>query len=62
MNKLILIPQFIDRGGRTVFNVYEDDPDCRTMRAGKFIGQMRWDTEKEGEPQFESVQMELPDG
>jgi hypothetical protein len=62
MNKLILIPQFIDRGSRTVYNVYEDDPECRTIRAGKFIGQMRWNHDNESDPQFEEVQKELLDG
>jgi hypothetical protein len=62
VNPLILKPQFIDRGGRTVYNVYEDDPDCRILRPGKFIGQMRWDHDKESDPQFEEVQGDMLDG
>jgi hypothetical protein len=60
MNKLILIPQFIDRAGRTVYHVYEDDPECRTIRAGNFIGVMRFDCVED--PTWEGVQQELLDG
>ena len=55
MMTLILEPQFIDRAGRTVYNVYEDDLECRTLRKGAFLGQMRWDINTEDEPQFEAV-------
>lgn len=43
MKTLILKPQFIDRGGYTVYFVYEDDPNCRITRPGRLVGQMRFD-------------------
>jgi len=60
MNALILLPQFVDRGGNTVFHVHEDDPDCRILRAGKMIGLMRFNGEEITE--FEPIeQTELPE-
>lgn len=57
MNKLILIPQFIDRAGSVVYNVFKDDPDCRTLRAGKLLGQVRFNDE---EAQFKDFELIVP--
>lgn len=56
MEKLILLPQFIDRSNRTVYHVHEADPDCRTLRAGKMIAMMRLDPEGEAAPLYESCE------
>ena len=64
MKKLILIPQFVDRGGKTVYAVHEDDQGCRTIRAGTLVGQMRirFDDDATG-VEFETIpQLDLPKG
>ena len=41
MEKLILMPRFVDRGGRTVYDIHKDDPKKRVCSPGEFIGQIR---------------------
>ncbi len=62
MKPLILEPKFIDRAGRTVFDVHEDDPDCRVYRCGQFLGQLRFDpTDPEKDIEFERIeQLAIP--
>ena len=43
MNRLILTPRFIDRAGRTVFDMHEEKVGSRYLMADRFIGQMRMD-------------------
>ena len=43
MNRLILTPKFIDRSGRTVFDLHEEKVGSRYLMADRFIGQMRMD-------------------
>ena len=54
MKTLILKPQFIDRAGRTVYTIYEDDPECRVLKAGHMIGQVRFH-EAKGFEEFEAI-------
>lgn len=56
MRDMILKPQFIDRGGNTVYLVYEDDPDCRILRPGKMLGQVRFSPEQ-GFAEFEIIDL-----
>lgn len=57
MKPLILLPQFVDRGGNTVYHVHEDDPDCRVLKAGKLIGLMRFNGEEITE--FEPIEQKV---
>ena len=59
MKTLILKPQFIDRAGRTVFHVHEDDPDCRVLKAGHMLGQVRFGPN--GFEQYEQIEERLLD-
>lgn len=64
MKALILMPQFIDRGGNTVYLVHEDDPDCRVLKAGHLLGQVRFSPEQ-GFAEFEVIsqgEMEIDGG
>ena len=57
MKPLILEPKFIDRAGRTVFEVHEDDPDCRVYRCGQFLGLLRMDiTDASKDIEFERIE------
>lgn len=44
MKKLILVPKFIDRSGRTVYDMHEEK-EGRYLMPGKFMGQMRIPTD-----------------
>ena len=39
--KLILVPRFTDRSGRTVYDIHQDDPRKRVCSPGIFVGQLR---------------------
>jgi hypothetical protein len=41
MKTLILKPKFIDRAGRTVYDVHERAEERRYMMPGAFVGQLR---------------------
>ncbi len=41
MKELILKPQFIDRGGYTVYHIHERDGEKRYYSAGQLVGQVR---------------------
>lgn len=41
MEKLILVPRFVDRSGRTVYDIHQDDPKKRVCSPGEFVGQIR---------------------
>jgi len=63
MEKLILLPQFIDPSGNVVYDVHEADPECRTLRPGDRIAQVRFDTETETFIDFEPcTPLEPPHG
>jgi hypothetical protein len=53
--RLILVPQFIDRSGRTVYHIHEDNPESRTLSVGKFIGVIRMDRDDNLQPEVEWV-------
>jgi len=63
MQKLIMIPQFVDRGGNTVYHVHVADPDCRTLRAGKLIAMTRYNEttmEMQAFEPLEQLDLDIP--
>jgi hypothetical protein len=58
-----MLPQFIDRGGNTVYHVHHADPDCRILRAGKMIAMTRYNEstmEMQSFEPLEQIEIDLP--
>lgn len=61
MKKMILIPKFTDRAGRTVYDMHEEKAG-RYLMPGVFLGQIRMDMDRldDNNMQFESGEIQPP--
>ena len=42
MNRIILLPQYVDRDGRPVYHMHKENTETRTLTPGEFIGVIRF--------------------